>query len=665
MGMRTLVARLTIPLALALACANTSPETCPPSAQAPTNPAAPAPAPTPDELADTKKIRGDPPPRFTDPQRRARIEAAFPEVEAYLASTVARDHLVGLAAGIVIDGELAWFRGWGHRDPARGLPIERDTRFGVGSISKTLTTLSILKLREEGRLKLDAPARVYLPELAQLVYPTADSPEITIRHLLTHTSGLPRMGDFPEYPDAQPSRAEFLATLQGLGLERAPGHRRVYSNLGFQLLGPLIENVAGVDHRAYTRDAILRPIGMEGAAWTPEAIPADKLAVGHENGPDGTPRPRPHWRPGAADAAGGLYASVDDLARYAAFNLDAWPPRGDPERGPLPRATIREAHTLKALVNMHIETSPGGAVELWSAGTGLGFGAFATCRHAYVVGHNGKTLNYRATLYTLPWQGVAVILLSNHSSISSRVLPADGLKVLDLLADTGALARREHAPAPELLARASELGELLKQWRPELHARVFSDDYRDAYPVEKTEQSFARWGELVGACRAPRAVALSEPRAGVVELECERGRLQLDLRVAPWREPGVTSMRFVGATELAPSAANRDAAARAVKLMKRWDDRAHGRLFSESLGAARIRGLFDAMTRDLGECRLGVALRARPQGAEYSLECARGRATLLVGLAAKTSAKASAKASAKITSFAIQDAAGPSTCAPG
>src|SRR5690606_11229156 len=146
-----------------------------------------------------------------------------------------------------------WAQGYGMRDPARGLPVETDTVFGVGSISKTITALAILKLRDEGRLALDRPAAEILPELSRLSYPTADSPAITIRQLLTHTSGLPRMGNFPEYPSTPPSRAEFLATLEGMALERPPGERRHYSNLGVQLLGPIVEAAAGVDHRTYTR----------------------------------------------------------------------------------------------------------------------------------------------------------------------------------------------------------------------------------------------------------------------------------------------------------------------------------------------------------------------------------------------------------------------------
>ncbi len=590
-----------------------------------------------------KRVRtpADAPPRFTDPKRQEKLASAFPAIEEYLAGSVARDHLVGLAAGIVIDGELAWFRSWGHRDPARGLPIEPNTLFGIGSISKTITTMSLLKLREQGRVAFDRPAVSYLPELAQVVYPTADSAEITIRHLLTHTSGLPRMGNFPEYPQTPPTRAEFLQTLDGLGLERAPGERRVYSNFGFQLLGTLIDNVAETDHRSFSRDAILRPMGMKDAVWMPEHALPGQIAVGHEHGPDGKPRPRPHWRPGAGDAAGGLYASMEDLAAYASFHLQAWPPRNEREREPLRRATVREAHKLQTLANLHVEPDPSGGAEVWAAGTGLAFAVYATCRHEYIVGHNGKTLNYRASLHMLPWQGVAVILLSNHSSISSQVLPADGLAVLDKLADTGGLEPRRHVASDALLTAATGVGVLLGKWEPAVHKQLFSDDYRDAHPAVKTEQNFREWHTLVGTCRSPRGYDIAEPRAGVVELSCERGNLRVDLRVAPWDSPGITSLRFVGVTGLEPAPEYNTAAEQALGLMTKWDDEIHGRLFSEQLGAQRIHSFLSAVHRSLGDCRLGGPQLSTPSGVVYGLECEHGDATMRVSLGKKAQGKIS------------------------
>ena len=144
-------------------------------------------------------------------------------------------------------------------------------------------------------------------------------------------------------------------------------------NFQLGLLGPLIGEVAGGDHRSYVRETILLPLGMTSTAWTPEDVPGDRLAVGHERMPGQPPRARPHWRPGAADAAGGLYSSIEDLARYAAFNLAAWPARDEPEAGPLRRSTLREAQSLSVLTSYAAASMRDGPARLSISGAGLGF----------------------------------------------------------------------------------------------------------------------------------------------------------------------------------------------------------------------------------------------------------------------------------------------------
>jgi prolipoprotein diacylglyceryltransferase len=196
-----------------------------------------------------------------------------------------------------------------------------------------------------------------------------------------------------------------------MNLDRPPGERRVYSNLAFQLLGPLIEEVAGEDHRSHVGAAILRPLGLTNTAWTPEDVPGDRLAVGHERMPGQPPRARPYWRPGAADAAGGLYSSVEDLARYAAFNLAAWPARDEPEVGPLRRATLREAQSLAVLTSFSAASMRDGPARASVSGSGLGFGVQVHCSIDHLVALAGKTLNYRAALShlrSLPAGGLAV-----------------------------------------------------------------------------------------------------------------------------------------------------------------------------------------------------------------------------------------------------------------
>ena len=600
-------------------------------AEAPAGPPA-----APDELHPRPKRRVEvvaAPPRFTDPKRRQTLESALPAIDAYLQQTIERDELVGLAAGVVIDGELVWARGYGMRDPARGLPVESDTAFRIGSITKPVTAMAVLLLRDRGQLELDVPAQEYLPALAGVVYSTTDSPAITIRHLLTHASGLPRMGNFPEYPDAPLTRAAFLASLQGIRLDRPPGIEYTYSNLGVQILGPLIDEVTGEDHRSFIRREILEPVGMHGAGWTPAEIGIERLALPHELDEHGKPRLRPHWTPGAADAAGGLYASVEDLAAFAAVNLAAWPAGGSGDTGPLAAATLREAHAVAVLRDFRAASAPPGEPATARVlGRGLGFGVYATCRYPHVVAHGGKTLGYRASLHMLPRHGVAVILLSNHSSISSAVLPRDGEAVLDLLHDTGALEPRQPVPAPALLEGGRSLARLFERWSPEGYAQSFSPDFRDSNPSTKMEPLLDRWRTLLGGCEGARVLETEEAYAGKLELVCERGGLQVSLRVAPWDGHPISSLRILGAVDLPPPEGVDEAARRAVALLEHWSDEAFARSFASRHHGESMRNFLSAVGQAVGRCELSQPRWIHPDGATYRLRCDRGQADMRLGL---------------------------------
>src|SRR5690349_14456792 len=115
-----------------------------------------------------------PPPRFTDPDRRAKLATAFPDVDRIMREYVTQAHVPGAAWGIIIDGELAHTGVVGFRDVASKAPVDEDTVFRIASMTKSFTAMSILKLRDEGRLSLDDPAERYVPELKALQYPTGD-----------------------------------------------------------------------------------------------------------------------------------------------------------------------------------------------------------------------------------------------------------------------------------------------------------------------------------------------------------------------------------------------------------------------------------------------------------------------------------------------------------
>jgi CubicO group peptidase (beta-lactamase class C family) len=166
--------------------------------------------------------------------RRARLASAMLDVESMVTDRLAALAIPGAAVAVLDRGQLLWAREYGVRDLKQPDPVTRHTVFRIGSITKTMTAMAFLVLRDADRIALDAPAARFLPELEGIIYPTADSPRITLRHLLTHTSGLPRVGRF-DYASARQtpvSESEILAAIRGLRLEYAPGIKNQYSNLG-------------------------------------------------------------------------------------------------------------------------------------------------------------------------------------------------------------------------------------------------------------------------------------------------------------------------------------------------------------------------------------------------------------------------------------------------
>jgi CubicO group peptidase (beta-lactamase class C family) len=132
-----------------------------------------------------------PPPKVADPQRKQKLAAAFPEIEKLFLAYAQRANMPGAVMGIIVDGELVWVKATGVRETTDKAPVTPDTVFRIASMTKSFTAMSILKLRDEGKLSLDDPVARYIPAFADLPYPTKDSPVITIRHLLTHSEGFP------------------------------------------------------------------------------------------------------------------------------------------------------------------------------------------------------------------------------------------------------------------------------------------------------------------------------------------------------------------------------------------------------------------------------------------------------------------------------------------
>jgi CubicO group peptidase (beta-lactamase class C family) len=559
---------------------------------------------------------------FLDPDRLAKLASAFPAIDAAVARAREDLALPGLAVGVVIDGQLAHAAVAGLRDVAAGAPVTADTVFRIGSVTKTVTAAAILKLRDDGKLSLDEPAATYLPELAGVRYPSADAPFITLRHLLAHRSGLPR--------DRKGTAAERAALLDGMVLEFTPGERESYSNFGFSVLGLVVERVANEPYAAYVQKAFFTPLGMTSAAWAPDRIARDALAISYRSGKDGAFEPMSHEPLAGGDPSGGLYLSLRDLGRWIGWQMSAYPPRSDAAAGPLARATLRESHgvvgDLSVGVGAPFSTLEPWIAEPWAAGTALGWGASAMCDFDRLVEKNGLVEGFQTESGFFPAEGIGIVVLANKGRV-------DGLKrraffdVLKLLRGTGGVARRVRIArrTPELDGALARLLEVMNDWDDGKYRAMLTAQHQERVPLEREKRELAGYAALHGRCSGGTVVRFDSAAHARYRLECERGRLEMDLSIADGLING-----FVGhSKEVEADPAMRDAALAALAMLAR-NGRRRTKVVDVLLSAAELDRRADSYLRSHGSCELGALAELDGNGwARFELACKRGHGVVL------------------------------------
>src|SRR4051812_11811550 len=234
------------------------------------------------------------------------------KVEEYMDARVKRDHFSGSVL-IARDGKVLFSRGYGMANLEHDVPNTPQTKFRLGSITKQFTAMAILILQERGKLKVEDKVKKYLPDA-----PKAWD-EITIRHLLTHTSGIPNYTAYPEFLKTLPVRVtlkELIAKFKDRPLDFKPGETFRYSNSGYVVLGQVIETAAGEGYASFLNKTIFTPLGMKDTGYDSLEPIIKHRASGYTRrlgialtNCDYVDMSIPH-------AAGALYSTVEDLLKW-------------------------------------------------------------------------------------------------------------------------------------------------------------------------------------------------------------------------------------------------------------------------------------------------------------------------------------------------------------
>ncbi len=633
-------------------------------ARAPASPVPLAPAAAPSDKAPSPAAvvfaEHGPVYTFPDPDRRKKLASAFDAVDALAESTQRSQKIPGLALGIVVDGVLVHEKGIGVVDLESKKAPDADTVFRIGSLTKAFTALSLLALRDDGKLSLDDPLARWIPEAGQLVYPTRDSKPIVLRQLLTHTSGLPRLGSFNyTRADVGPTEREVIDSLKGFSLENAPSTAFVYSNLGFSLLGIVVGRAAATPYRAFVASRIFRPLGMSSSGFDEAEIPKDRFATGYKRGPGARAVVASPWRLGASEGAGGIYSTVRDMSRYLAFELEAYPPRSDDDAGPIKRASVRELHTAAATANgLHVSERANPAkgehtVNAVASGYGFGWGVALTCDMT-LVSHEGAVDGFASRITMVPDRGVGVVVLANVVDAELGEI-ADG--AIRELQKTGGLVARKKATAPDpsVDAAMKRFLAVYNAWDLAAYQAMLTKN-RPTIAPDAEQRELAGYKSVHGACRGYKPIEFSSPVRGRVAMECERGTLEMGISLDP------TDHLIAGFDGTSKDVAVPDRllpAAKAVaSLIGKWDDRLYQKhLAPHASGKKEDTVAFYAKVRDRhGVCKLGAAERGGDGSFSPLLSCERGGDVRLHLI------KIDEKTPDQIVEYTIKPASPPGVC---
>jgi CubicO group peptidase (beta-lactamase class C family) len=462
---------------------------------------------------------------------------AFPVIDKIFKDYADSNHLPGVAYGLVVDGKLVYKSNIGYTDIEKKIPVTSSSLFRIASMSKSFAAMAILKLRDEGKLNLDDPAYLYIPELKNIKYPTADAPHITVRHLLSHGAGFPEdnpWGD-RQLEDSDKDLLEFIG--KQISFSNPPGISYEYSNLGFALLGKIITKVSGKRYQDYIKENIWQPLGMKTTTYEFSDVVPDKLAHGYRwlnekwneeillhDTPDGS------W-----GAMGAMISSIDEFANYVAFHLSAWPPNNTKDDGPVKRSSVREMHHPWRWNGFNPKYKfPDGRTCAVTTAYCYGLRWQKDCEGKTYISHTGGLPGFGSNWHIMPDYGIGIISFANRTYAPMSFV---NLEILDTIIRIAQLQPMQLPPSKILEQRKNELVKLLPGWNNAEQSGIFAENFFPDYPID-TLKKYAR--DLYA--KAGKIISVKEMKPenqlrGSFVIEGEKTNIEINFTLSPENPP--------------------------------------------------------------------------------------------------------------------------------
>lgn len=434
-------------------------------------------------------------------------------------------------SGIVASGGA----GVASLDPARPAPGP-DTLFRIASCTKSFTAAALLLLRDRGQLELDATARSFVPEFVPEIPGDLDV-DPTVRMLMTMSGGLPTDDPWADREESM-TREEFSATLAaGIRCATVPGTAFEYSNLGYAVLGQVIERVSGATFTDFVTRELIEPLGLDMRFERP-SDPAVPLAVGHRKTEGDGWLALPFTGPGVFSSIGGLFATARSLATWGSWLAEA---STGVERGPLGAASRREMQQLMRVApSRHTPPAiPGAASAPPPVVYGYGFGLFVEFdeRFGAIASHSGGYPGFSAHMRWHAASGLGVVAFENATYARVSQGAEQALSIVLDAADRQSPVTPSPVPWPETLEASVVLSALVNDWSDAAASAVLATNVGLDVPYgERRAAIEAAWAAVGGRTAeslTPVDAECDSPDHLVWYLPGATGRLRVEARMTP------------------------------------------------------------------------------------------------------------------------------------
>jgi len=327
------------------------------------------------------------------------LSGAVTALDTLIKNNLKQHGIPGAAVALVHEGRVIFSRCYGYGDTQKKVAITEDTYFMTGSLTKSFTALAVLKLIERGKVDLHADIKNYIPSFSIRNFYEGEAP-ITVNHLLTHTSGL--MIDYYVHSTGEKkySNADYLSQLQKEYLCFKPGSACKYSNIGYRLLGMIIEQVTGEQFESYLEKEVFKPLGMDNSSFDYTAEMAPHMSKGHNGNTESS-------RVDNDDkAASGLFSTLKDMTLFLKFlSSGATLPSGGINHNPIVDSILKNANPA---VDTFYDSK-----NIYSSGWYLNSYQFKGIHT--VLSSSGNINGFSTAMTYIPEERLGIVILTNSS----------------------------------------------------------------------------------------------------------------------------------------------------------------------------------------------------------------------------------------------------------